>query len=1483
MKRSIQTLLLATAGIASVAALAQSANDRTTSLSQPGPIGIPHETALRGAGSSSIDLRSLPLDRPRVPQFLNLRAPRSSPIELPDGTALSAAAAPAQAAAAPAPLANFAGLDFATWGDGYPPNANGDVGPAYVIEAVDSSLGIYDKTSGARIAAFTFDAFMSQGSFGNLCDSDNRGNPVVLYDTFEDRWVISDVAYQTDGSGLVHPPGSYQCIAVSKTGDPVAGGWNFYSINIADGFGADPKLGIWPDGIYLSVNLYDYSLAFFQFPRLFALNKAQMYAGAPTAQAVSFDAPAAEFTVLPANARLQAGTPPAGSPNYFAVVWQFRNALSVYQFHVDWNRISTSTLSGPFLSQSASSWGQLVNGVAKAPGTDLQTQHPRLMVQNQYANFGGVESIWASHTVGAASPTSVQAAIRFYQVGVSGGVVGAAPTQAATFSPDATVHRFMPSLAVDRVGNMAIGYSASSQSLNPAIRYAGRLAGDSAGTITQSETSLIEGGGSQSVSCDGSPCTRWGGYSSMSLDPDGCTFWMVNEFYAATGGDWQTRIGAFKFPSCSAVSTGSISGIVTASAGGAPIVGAIVQLGSRTTTTDAVGAYSFNAIAPGTYPSISAGAEGYAGATAANIVVGGGSATPQDFALAAAPAGACLADVSQADLQTGVPAQVDLSASPGDAVLAKVVGVDQHADENGLNSGYAFNSTSFLGQTFTAGTSGKLTRADASIFCAINCTGANPNMILEVRTTSGGLPVMTAGGLLATATIGGSASGTAVPFAFAFSPAPTLTAGVQYGLVLRLASNRTVGNQAWRATNGSVYAGGVRVSCSASACALPTGTNADSDFVFKTVMQTGNYASGDLVSALKDSNPAHDRVATWTTLSWNGSAPAGTVLRFQVGAGNSPLASFTYVGPDGTAGTYYAASGGSLSQFNGSRYLRYRAYLTTSDSTLTPTLADATVCYADVPGPPADLSITNSDGADDAIPGGPVTYTITAANAGPNDAAGSTVIDTFPAALSCSWTCSGSNGGTCSASGSGDIFDAVDLPDGASVTYTATCGVAATASGSLANTASVTGPSGISDPNGADNSATDSDSLTAQADLAIDNTDGVTQAIPGGSVSYTLTASNAGPSAAPGSKVTDAFPAALTCAWTCAGSGSATCTASGSGGIDDTVDLPPGGSVVYVATCTIAASATGSLINTANVATAAAVTDPAPANDSKTDTDTLEVHADIAVTMTDQRSFVRVGDVVDYVIEVTNPNGPSDAVASVSDVLPAELTAGAWTCVGSGGASCADGSGATLSDTAILPVGGKAAYLYSAQLQSAGAADLIANTASASLQAGIDATPANNSATDNDTVVLFRDDFEGTAPLAAAFAASDAVSLRMNIDATLLAGLGSVPVGIASGRSADGLRFDVQAARFGHAIAVRVTTRGDDGASTRSPWQTVDARRPLLEFAWQPASANGNDGYLAVAAGAAPLLVDGRFARHRPASLLIAVDGGVPWLWPVAP
>jgi uncharacterized repeat protein (TIGR01451 family) len=381
----------------------------------------------------------------------------------------------------------------------------------------------------------------------------------------------------------------------------------------------------------------------------------------------------------------------------------------------------------------------------------------------------------------------------------------------------------------------------------------------------------------------------------------------------------------------------------------------------------------------------------------------------------------------------------------------------------------------------------------------------------------------------------------------------------------------------------------------------------------------------------------------------------------------------------------------------------------------------------------ADLSITKTDGVTTATPGGNLTYTITASNAGPSNATGATVADTFPASLTCTWTCVGAGGGTCTASGSGNINGTVNLPSGGSVTYTASCAVSGSATGTLANTATVTAPAGVTDPTPGNNSATDTDTLQASADLSITKTDGVTSATAGGSVTYTITASNAGPSAATGSTVSDTFPAVQTCTWTCAGAGGGTCTASGSGNIADTVNLPTGSSVTYTAACTISPSATGSLSNTATVAAPAGVTDPTPGNNSATDVDALGASADLSITKTDGVTSAIPGGSVTYTITASNA-GPSNATgATVADTFPASLTC-TWTCAGAGGGTCTASGSGNISDAVNLPSGGSATYTAACAI-SASATGTLDNTATIEAPGSVtDTNPGNNSATDSDTL-----------------------------------------------------------------------------------------------------------------------------------------------------
>src|SRR5207247_1780839 len=203
------------------------------------------------------------------------------------------------------------------------------------------------------------------------------------------------------------------------------------------------------------------------------------------------------------------GARPPGRPHFIAVI-SSANRARIWKFHVDWSNTANSTLTGPF-NVPLATWGVAPTAVPAKNGNALDTLRERLMVQNQYTNRAGVESLWLTHTVanpGNAALTSP----RWYQLNVTGGtVVTSGPLQQSTWAPDTTIGRWMPSLAVDKDGNMALGYSASSSTLFPAIRYAGRLSSDPLSTLGQTETSLVEGTASQCCTfSDGSLNNRWG-------------------------------------------------------------------------------------------------------------------------------------------------------------------------------------------------------------------------------------------------------------------------------------------------------------------------------------------------------------------------------------------------------------------------------------------------------------------------------------------------------------------------------------------------------------------------------------------------------------------------------------------------------------------------------------------------------------------------------------------------------------------------------------------------------------------------------------------------------------------------------------------------------------------------------------------------------------------------------------------------------------
>jgi hypothetical protein len=446
----------------------------------------------------------------------------------------------------PSPDITFAGLDLTNFGAGWPPDTNGDVGPDHFIQAVNTSIGIFDKATGVRLAGFSFNAFF-EGT-GTPCDASNQGDVVVLYDHMADRWIITDFAWTDRANGPY-----YECIAVSRSADPLSGGWYQYGLLADSAWLHDyPKLGVWPDAYYMSANMFDLNASgggTFQGVGVWALDRASMLAGGALNN-VKFLLSTAYFSLLPGN--LRGPIPPPGSPNYFtSVVDSTTDLLRVWEFQVNWAMPASSTFTNTAnlavaSFSSALSCGGSGRDCIPQSGTAqmLDAIAPRLMMQAQYRNFGTYESLWLNHTVEVDTANDI-AGIRWYELRDPGG----APTIYQQGSYGSTgagaVERWMGSLAADRYNNMALGYSASNAAMFPAIRYAGRLATDTLGTLPQAEATMYAGTGSQTT------YNRWGDYSTMSVDPvDDCTFWYTNEYYAATGTNWQTRIGSFRYPTC---------------------------------------------------------------------------------------------------------------------------------------------------------------------------------------------------------------------------------------------------------------------------------------------------------------------------------------------------------------------------------------------------------------------------------------------------------------------------------------------------------------------------------------------------------------------------------------------------------------------------------------------------------------------------------------------------------------------------------------------------------------------------------------------------------------------------------------------------------------------------------------------------------------------------------------------------------------------
>jgi hypothetical protein len=490
------------------------------------------------------------------------------------------AAATTSAPTISSPLLTFEGLsnqdNFNLFGFRVnPPDPMGDVGPNHYVELINLALGIYDKQGNLLVGPVPIGDLWA-GFAVNDC-TDPSGDPVVLYDQLEDRWILTQ--FTTRG------PMYYDCVAISQTGDPTGAYYRYAFVTQPDPelpggtfFPDYPKYGVWTNSYLMTTrdfgDVTGYGIS------VYALEKNKMLAGNPKARAVQFflDGNAPGMLPLVGDGLLPPdidGTrrpidgiaaPIVGTQDDGGGYGATFDALNIYELKVQWkaNPVASLTLAVQLPVASFDSvfpCAPTSRDCLPQPGITNPTQYLDILSYRQrptwrlaYRNFGTYEALVTTQSVEARPGI---AGMRWYEIRRSENPKPStyAVYQQGTYAPDDGVNRWMGSVAMDWQGNMALGYNVvNGTDVYPGIRYTGRLKGDPMGTMNLGEGVIVNGTGVQRTTN-----SRWGDYSSMNVDPvDDCTFWYVNEYYTLEGQNsstagWQTRIGSFKLPGCVAI------------------------------------------------------------------------------------------------------------------------------------------------------------------------------------------------------------------------------------------------------------------------------------------------------------------------------------------------------------------------------------------------------------------------------------------------------------------------------------------------------------------------------------------------------------------------------------------------------------------------------------------------------------------------------------------------------------------------------------------------------------------------------------------------------------------------------------------------------------------------------------------------------------------------------------------------------------------
>ncbi len=459
----------------------------------------------------------------------------------------------AQGTRPPVPLvASFDGLGVGFTSlqpsqDGRNPSDNSlAVGPNHIVQIVNSRIAIFTKkgalfdTTGKLVYGAVPTNTLFAG-FGGQCEARNNGDAVVRYDQLANRWLYVMPIFRRPANDSTGPYS--MCYAVSQGADPT-GPFHRYEFK-RPLFPDYPRPAVWPDGYYLPTSTSDNLIQ----KHVCVAEREKMLAGLP-AREQCFVIDGVNFLN---NADIDGqDVPPKGAPNIMMAAGGAQlnkvfsdSVIKYWKFHVDWKDTTKTKLDGPYDIRVAPYHylcdGQLTSCVSQ-PGTDrkLDAQGDKIMQRLVYRRVNGHESIVAQHSVNTAAGGG---GVRWYEFRLD---KKRDPVlyQQGTFAPD-SFYRWMPSIGMDRKGNIGIGYSFGGTPNYAGQRFAARLANDPPGKLTFRETVLAEGEASQTTTL------RWEDYTTLAMDPsDDCTFWYVGDYYKKDAVTYSTRIGGFRIDGC---------------------------------------------------------------------------------------------------------------------------------------------------------------------------------------------------------------------------------------------------------------------------------------------------------------------------------------------------------------------------------------------------------------------------------------------------------------------------------------------------------------------------------------------------------------------------------------------------------------------------------------------------------------------------------------------------------------------------------------------------------------------------------------------------------------------------------------------------------------------------------------------------------------------------------------------------------------------